>query len=393
MRKAIRFGLVVAMVAAGLMVGTATANALTNTYSGTSTSTDPTMPMVAIVPPVCTTQLVTPVHYDVVEFRRPLAGTHSFSLTSTGPTANFASMYLYQGSFDPANPLNNCVAADNSGNPRTITFDFLPNTPYFLVVFDDQLAQQGGDWQVVVESPTPPPDTVGLVNPANGEWHLLNTLGAVTDFIYGNPGDFPMSGDWNCDGIDTPGLYRQSDGFVYLRNSNTQGIANIRFFFGNPGDVPLAGDFDGDGCDTVSIYRASEARIYVINELGANDGGLGPADFSFIFGNPGDKPFVGDFNGDGIDSVGLHRESTGFVYFRNTLDAGNASNEFFFGDPGDRFVAGDWGVVDRVATPGLFRPGNTTFYFRHTNTQGNADSSIFFGQPSWLPVSGVFGLG
>jgi hypothetical protein len=199
-------------------------------------------------------------------------------------------------------------------------------------------------------------------------------------------------GDWDCDGIDTPGLFRQTDAFAYLRNSNTQGIADIRFFFGNPSDIPLAGDFDGDCFDTLAIYRPSEQRFYIVNELGANNGGLGPAEYSFVFGNPGDKPFVGDFDGDGIDEVGLHRESTGFVYYRNTLDTGIADNEFFFGNPGDRFVAGDWGVVDRIATPGLFRPGDTTFYFRHTNTQGNADSSLFFGQPSWLPVSGNFGL-
>jgi hypothetical protein len=198
-------------------------------------------------------------------------------------------------------------------------------------------------------------------------------------------------GDWDCDGVDTPGLFRQSDAFAYLRNSNSQGIADIRFFFGNPSDIPLAGDFDGNGCDSLSIYRPSEQRFYIINTLGANNGGLGAADFSFLFGDPGDKPFVGDFDGDGIDEVGLHRESTGFVYYRNTLDTGIASNQFFFGDPGDRFVAGDWGIVDGTDTPGLFRPGNTTFYFRHTNTQGNADSSLSYGQASWLPIAGAFG--
>jgi hypothetical protein len=199
-------------------------------------------------------------------------------------------------------------------------------------------------------------------------------------------------GDWDCDGVDTPGLFRLSDAFAYLRNSNSQGIADIRFFFGNPSDIPLAGDFDGDGCDTLSIYRPSEQRFYIVNTLGANNGGLGPADFSFQFGNPGDKPFVGDFDGDGIDEVGLHRESTGFVYYRNTLDTGIASNEFFFGDPADRFVSGDWGIVDGVDTPGLFRPGNATFYFRHTNSQGNADSQLQWGDPGWLPVAGVFGI-
>jgi hypothetical protein len=244
---------------------------------------------------------------------------------------------------------------------------------------------------VLLASAASADDTVGLIDPEAGLWHLRDGSGAVTGFFYGNPGDFPMMGDWDCDGIDTPGLYRQSDGFVYLRNSNTEGVADIRFFFGNPGDIPLAGDFNGDDCDTVGIYRASEARIYVINALGANDGGLGPADFSYVLGNPGDKPFVGDFDGNGVDTVGLHRESTGFVYFRNTHSQGIADAQFFFGDPGDRLVAGDWGVVDQIDSPGVFRPSSATFYFRHTNTEGNADSQFGWGSTGWLPVSGSFG--
>jgi hypothetical protein len=246
-----------------------------------------------------------------------------------------------------------------------------------------------------VETPDPPPplppavaDLVGLVDPTTGIWSLRGAAGGVTTFYYGNPGDVPFAGDWDCDGDDTPGLYRQSDGFVYLRNSNTEGIADIRFFFGNPGDIPMAGDFDNDGCDTVSIYRPSETRFYVINELGANNGGLGPADFSFIFGNPGDKPFVGDFNGDGIDTIGLHRESTGLVYFRQTNTEGIADAQFFFGNPDDRFVAGDWGIVDGVQTPGVFRPSNTTFYLRHTNTEGIGEQSFVFGDSTNLPIAG-----
>jgi hypothetical protein len=239
------------------------------------------------------------------------------------------------------------------------------------------------------------PPTVGLVDPTTGEWHLSNSATDVTSFYYGNPGDVPFMGDWDCDGVDTPGLFRQSDAFAYLRNSNTQGNAEIRFFFGNPSDVPLAGDFDGDSCDTLSIYRPSEQRFYIVNKLGENEGGLGAADFSFLFGNPGDKPVVGDWDGDGIDEVGLHRESTGFFYWRNTLDTGIASGEIFFGDPGDRFVAGDWGTVDGIDTPAIYRPSDFTVYFRHSLTQGIADSVLMWTNvgASWLPVAGAFGLG
>ncbi|MCJ7780983.1 MAG: hypothetical protein MUQ27_09165 [Acidimicrobiia bacterium] len=234
------------------------------------------------------------------------------------------------------------------------------------------------------------PDDVGLVNPQSGEWHLEGSGGNVVSFFFGNPGDYPFMGDWNGDGVATPGLYRQSDGYVYLRNSNTQGVADIKFFFGNPGDVPIAGDFNNDGFDTVSIYRPSNQTFYIINKLGSNDGGLGAAEFSYVFGNPGDKPFVGDFDGDGVETVGLHRESSGLVYFRNSHTQGNADAQFIYGNPGDRFVAGDWNA-DGASSPALFRPSGTTFYFRYTNTQGNADAQSTWGESGWLPVAGSFG--
>jgi parallel beta-helix repeat protein len=234
---------------------------------------------------------------------------------------------------------------------------------------------------------------IALVDTSQGMWHLRHNSDDVATFFYGNPGDVPFMGDWDCDGVATPGLFRQSDAFAYLRNTNSQGIADIRFFFGNPSDIPLAGDFNGDGCDTLSIYRPSEAKFYIVNALGTDDGGLGPADYWFLFGNLGDKPVVGDWDGDGIDEVGLHRESTGLFYWRDTLDTGIADGTIFFGDPGDRFVAGDWGIVDGRDTPAVFRPSNTTFYFRHTLTEGNADSQLEFGQPEWIPVAGDFGFG
>jgi hypothetical protein len=232
-------------------------------------------------------------------------------------------------------------------------------------------------------------ETVGLVDPASGQWHLIMSDGSEASFAFGNPGDIPLVGDWDCDGIDTPGQYRQSTGLAYVRNSNSQGNASNRYIFGIPGDVPLAGDFNGDGCDTISIYRPSEQRIYIINQLGANDAPLGPADFNYVFGNPGDKPFVGDFNADGIDTIGLHRETTGLVYFRNSHTSGFADAEFVFGDPADRLVAADW-TGDGTDSPGLFRPSQARFYLRFTNSFGNADVDFPFGESPWLPIAGSF---
>jgi hypothetical protein len=234
----------------------------------------------------------------------------------------------------------------------------------------------------------PTQDGVGVVDPTQGLWHLRDRAG-VRSFYFGDPGDVPFMGDWNCDGTDTPGLYRQSDGFVYLRNSNTQGIADVRFFFGNPGDIPLAGDFNGDGCDTVSIYRPSEAQIFVIDRLGSDDGGLGAAERSYFFGDVGDRPFVGDFDGDGIDTIGLHRTTTGLVYMRNSHTQGNADIQFIFGDPGDRIVAGDWQGTGTDSV-GLFRDQQARFYLRFTNSPGDADVDFLFGEPGFRPIAGNF---
>jgi hypothetical protein len=243
-------------------------------------------------------------------------------------------------------------------------------------------AENGGPFRIN-------PPIVGLVDPSTGRWFIRSFGGErSTQFYYGNPGDAPFMGDWDCDGVSTPGLYRRSDGYAYLRNSNTDGVADGKFFFGNPGDIPLAGDWDGDGCDTLSIYRPSNQRFYIINRLGSNDGGLGAADYSFIFGNPGDQPVVGDWDGDGRDEIGLYRQSSGFFYYRNSLDTGVASASFFFGEPNDRFIAGDWGVVDGIETPAVFRPETARFYFRFSLSAGNADIGFPWGASEWIPVSG-----
>lgn len=228
----------------------------------------------------------------------------------------------------------------------------------------------------VVDQPAPGA-RVGLVNPGTGLW----APPGLDPFFYGVPGDVPFLGDWDGDGIATPGLYRPSEGFAYIRNSNTFGVADDQWFMGIPGDIPLAGDWDGDGVDTFGVYRPSEGQVYL-----RNSNSTGVADLAYFFGNPGDIPFAGDFDGDGIDTVGLFRTSTGLVYFRNSQTTGPADAEFFFGAPGDSFLAGDWDG-DGTDTVGVIRgasPG--TFFFRNSNTQGFADGEIPVAEAGWPPI-------
>ena len=69
---------------------------------------------------------------------------------------------------------------------------------------------------------------------------------------------------------------------------------------------------------------------------------------------------VGDWNGDGANEIGLHRELSAFYYHRNTLTTGVADGQFYFGNPADRFIPGDWVNLDGIETPGLFRPSDHT---------------------------------
>ncbi|MGH8952568.1 MAG: hypothetical protein ACRDX9_14235, partial [Acidimicrobiia bacterium] len=95
-----------------------------------------------------------------------------------------------------------------------------------------------------------------------------------------------------------------------------------------------------------------------------------------------------------IDEVGLHRESTGLVYFRLTHSQGSADAQFIFGDPGDKIIAAEWSRRGGPGpeTVGLFRPSNCNIFLRYSNSQGNADETLVYGVPTGLPVAGDFGI-
>jgi hypothetical protein len=221
-----------------------------------------------------------------------------------------------------------------------------------------------------VAAGTNPVAPVGLFDAASGQWHLRARDGTVSTFYYGIPGDVPLLGDWDCDGLDTVGVYRPTTGFAYLRNSNVFGIGEIEFFVGVPGDVPLVGDWDDDGCDSLGIYRAGQVSL--TNSLAA-----GPPDLEFFFGSPGDAPFSGDFDADGVTEIGFYRQSTGFAYLRFDHSTGSADREFFYGIAGDRIITGDWNR-DGTDTVGIWRPSEATFYLSDRNDTVFADYDLVY---------------
>jgi V8-like Glu-specific endopeptidase len=223
------------------------------------------------------------------------------------------------------------------------------------------------------------PDTTGVFRPSNGALYLKNqnTSGFADVLLtYGLPGDYPVAGDWNGDGVDTIGVYR--NGTFHLRNSNTNGFADLVASFGAAGDQPVVGDWNGDGIDTIGIYR--NGTFYL-----RNSNTSGSAEMTFSLGIPGDVGIAGDWNGDGVVTTGVFRPSNGALYLKNANSTGFADIVLTYGLPGDKPVTGDWNG-DGVDTIGIYRGG--TFHLRNANTNGFADLVFSLGLNGDYPIAG-----
>ncbi len=229
-------------------------------------------------------------------------------------------------------------------------------------------------------------DTIGIFRPSNLTFFLRNSNtegNAEIQFPYGGTGDIPLAGDWNGDGFDTVGVYRFNSmtgtGTFLLRNSNDAGFAQIVVPFGVTGDIPLVGDWDGDGIDTIGTFTPSTQTFNLRNSNTA-----GAPDITFIYGLMGDLPIVGDWDGDGVDTIAIRRSGSQF-FLRNSNSSGIADVVFFYGLPDDQFVVGDWDG-DRVDTVAVYRNGQV--FIKNTNISGNADLQFTYGTTGDIPLAG-----
>lgn len=175
-------------------------------------------------------------------------------------------------------------------------------------------------------------------------------------------------------------MYGRVEGYYHLRNSNTSGVPDTSFGYYARGDRPVTGDWNADGIDTIGVYRPSN-RTYYLRNLNNRGGGS-----VFTYGISGDLPVVGDWNGDKKDTIGVYRPSTGTFYLKNNND-GSTAYTFGFGLSEDIPLAGDWNE-DGIDTIGLYRPSNRTFYLRNSNSSGAPDIAVDQGNSGDLPVVG-----
>jgi hypothetical protein len=114
--------------------------------------------------------------------------------------------------------------------------------------------------------------------------------------------------------LGSVGLFDPGESRWYLRDGDGGTTA---FAFGQDGDVPLIGDWDGDGIDTPGLYRPNEGRLVLRN-------GLEPISYVYVMPSGG-MPVVADTDGDGRDTVSIGR--FGRLYIMDGLGSGPASLE------------------------------------------------------------------
>lgn len=179
------------------------------------------------------------------------------------------------------------------------------------------------------------------------------------------------------------GVWDGGNGSGWL-DRDGDGKAEERFWLGGSlgEDLPIVGDWDGNGTETLALYRPSTGVLRYYNDFCTD-----PAGLTQTAGHAEDIPFAGDWDGDGIDGFALYRPSTREYTFFQTV-AGPVCLTRITGDPDDQPLGGSW---DRVRGDGfaVFKPSTRTFWlYQRIEDQDPTYSSGSIGNPGDIPIAG-----
>jgi hypothetical protein len=220
-------------------------------------------------------------------------------------------------------------------------------------------------------STEPPALAFGAFTPATGVWEVRRAKGEIVTLRYGAAGRgwLPFVGDFDGDRSDGIGAYDPRSGDFFMRNSLTEGDADLTVGFGAPNGLPIAGDWTGSGVDTLGVYMPETGQWFLKHE---NVSGAASASFGFGASGRGLLPVAGDWNGDGRDEIGLYDPRTGGWHLRNGGAGGREDASFTWGPPNALPVAGDWNGDGRDSI-GLYVPAWGLWILRDECSNGPAD--------------------
>ena len=222
----------------------------------------------------------------------------------------------------------------------------------------------------------------------NGQWDEADLMARLGDAM-----DRPVVGDWDGDGKDDIGIYGPiwardleaierepglpnpdndqytnpknvpptdevaTDGarIMRLHSDGTQRADVIDHVFGTGTEeqTPVTGDWNGNGIRSIGTFEAGRWNLDV-----NGDGRFTSEDIEAEFGTEGDIPVVGDFDGNGVEEIAIYRAGTWMIDSNNNNELDATDRTFQLGTAADTPVVGDWDG-DGVDEPALYRESHT----------------------------------
>jgi hypothetical protein len=145
-----------------------------------------------------------------------------------------------------------------------------------------------------------------------------------------------------------PGMYYPDGTWeLFLPNGEIR-----RSHFGQSGDRPIVGDWDGDGASEIGVFNPND----VVWKLDNNLDGQPDVEFQFTGMTASDIPITGDWDGNGTSTPGFFRSTDGSWHLRNSNSNGGEDWPVFIVGPStDMPLVGDWDGDGRD-TAGIYRP-------------------------------------
>lgn len=188
----------------------------------------------------------------------------------------------------------------------------------------------------------------------------------------------------NADGV---GVYNPGAGEVYLTDQLTTGHPWLQYQYGAPESQAVVGDWNGDGFDSVGVFEPGSFMFRLKNQN--HNQVFSDEPLVIAFGAPGFVAIGGDWDGDGVDTIGVYDPASSNFFLRNSNTSGPAdAGQFVYGGRGWVPLVGDWDGDGRDGI-GVYNPEKAIFYLRNTLTAGEPEVAPFhFGMPGWRPIAG-----
>jgi hypothetical protein len=247
-------------------------------------------------------------------------------------------------------------------------------------------------------APVPQPTGVGVYSQTGNYWLAYDNSVSVKfpsdlSVLYGNGALQPIVGDWDGDGNEGIGLFSPTSGTFWLQDDTfpspqSADLSISNFTITDAGDttnqIAFAGDFNGDDIDDVGLYDPATGTWRIRHSLDT-----GTADRTFVYGDPGLLPVVGNWDNTGGDGVGVYTSSGNF-WLKNLPQAGAHNFLVPFGDGTLTPVVGEW--VAGTVSVGLYNPGSGAWHVSNDLSGGSADASFQYGAGSigLRPVVGTW---